>query len=98
MPSDLCALERLGISDVPNMSVGEALVDFWHLEISLTTMNTQREQSKAAHYIQQLDEARCEGNWDAVPELVRKIKKHAPHRTCTSPFVFGTVLVVSRRN
>ncbi|PMD43476.1 hypothetical protein L207DRAFT_564152 [Hyaloscypha variabilis F] len=41
-----------------------------------------REQSKAAQYIQQLDEARCEGNWDAVPELVRKIKKHAPHRTC----------------
>jgi hypothetical protein len=44
----------------------------------------QREQMKAAQYIQQLDEARCEGNWDAVPELVRKIKKHAPHRNCTS--------------
>jgi hypothetical protein len=81
------------------MSVGEALLDFWHLEISLMTMHAQREQSKAAQYIQQLDEARCEGNWDAVPELVRKIKKHAPHRTCTSPFIYGTVLlVVSRRN
>jgi hypothetical protein len=80
------------------MSVGEALLDFWHLEIPLTTMNTQREQSKAAQYIQRLDEARCEGNWDAVPELVRKIKKHAPHRTCMSLFVYGTVLVVSRRN
>ena len=44
----------------------------------------QREQTKAAHYIQQLDEARCEGNWDTVPELVRKIKKHAPQRTCMS--------------
>ncbi|XMA12359.1 hypothetical protein WAI453_005150 [Rhynchosporium graminicola] len=41
-----------------------------------------RGQTKAAQYIQQLDEARCEGNWDAVPELVRKIKKHAPQRTC----------------
>ncbi|KAK0100012.1 hypothetical protein ONS95_013171 [Cadophora gregata] len=41
-----------------------------------------REQTKAAQYIQQLDEARCEGNWDAVPELVRKVKKHAPQRTC----------------
>ncbi|RDL32127.1 Uncharacterized protein BP5553_09529 [Venustampulla echinocandica] len=41
-----------------------------------------REQTKAAYYIQQLDEARCQGNWDAVPELVRKVKKHAPNRTC----------------
>ncbi|KAA8572835.1 hypothetical protein MFRU_003g00620 [Monilinia fructicola] len=41
-----------------------------------------REQSKAAHYIQLLDIARCEGNWDAVPELVRKIRKHAPTRIC----------------
>lgn len=44
----------------------------------------QREQSKAAHYIQLLDVARCEGNWDSVPELVRKIRKHAPARICTS--------------
>ncbi|TVY26395.1 putative cargo-transport protein [Lachnellula hyalina] len=42
----------------------------------------KREQTKAAHYIQLLDEARCQGNWDAVPELVRKVKKHAPNRTC----------------
>ncbi|KAH8645596.1 hypothetical protein BGZ60DRAFT_535876 [Tricladium varicosporioides] len=41
-----------------------------------------RDQTKAAHYIQQLDEARCQGNWDVVPELVRKLKKHAPNRTC----------------
>ncbi|KAK4238156.1 hypothetical protein C8A03DRAFT_33856 [Achaetomium macrosporum] len=37
---------------------------------------------KAAHYIQQLDDARCDENWDAVPELVRKVRKHAPERTC----------------
>ncbi|ESA43246.1 hypothetical protein GE21DRAFT_4333 [Neurospora crassa] len=37
---------------------------------------------KAAHYIQQLDDARCEENWDAVPELVRKVRKHAPDRIC----------------
>ncbi|CCC05931.1 hypothetical protein SMACR_00146 [Sordaria macrospora] len=37
---------------------------------------------KAANYIQQLDDARCEENWDAVPELVRKVRKHAPDRTC----------------
>ncbi|TGO10513.1 hypothetical protein BTUL_0133g00200 [Botrytis tulipae] len=41
-----------------------------------------REQTKAAHYIQLLDTARCEGNWDAVPELVRKVRKHAPARIC----------------
>ncbi|KAK4106763.1 hypothetical protein N658DRAFT_461660 [Parathielavia hyrcaniae] len=37
---------------------------------------------KAAHYIQQLDDARCDENWDAVPELIRKVRKHAPDRAC----------------
>ncbi|KAL1843403.1 hypothetical protein VTJ49DRAFT_1753 [Mycothermus thermophilus] len=37
---------------------------------------------KAARYIQQLDDARCDENWDAVPELVRKVRKHAPERAC----------------
>ncbi|KAL2181781.1 uncharacterized protein P884DRAFT_266188 [Thermothelomyces heterothallicus CBS 202.75] len=37
---------------------------------------------KAAHYIQQLDDARCNENWDAVPELIRKVRKHAPDRVC----------------
>ncbi|KAG8428828.1 hypothetical protein J3459_002402 [Metarhizium acridum] len=37
---------------------------------------------KAANYIEQLNSARCEGNWDAVPELVRKVRKHAPERQC----------------
>ncbi|KAJ8064574.1 hypothetical protein OCU04_006903 [Sclerotinia nivalis] len=41
-----------------------------------------REQSKAANYIQLLDTTRSEGNWDSVPELVRKIRKHAPTRIC----------------
>ncbi|OAQ70087.1 filamentation protein [Pochonia chlamydosporia 170] len=35
---------------------------------------------KAASYIDQLNSARCEGNWEAVPELVRKVRKHAPER------------------
>lgn len=47
------------------------------------TLDGQREEVKAAHYIQLLDNARCEGNWEAVPELVRKVRKHAPQRTCT---------------
>ncbi|KAK1979958.1 LOW QUALITY PROTEIN: filamentation protein [Colletotrichum cereale] len=42
----------------------------------------QPDPNKAAHYIKALDEARCEGNWSAVPEFVRKIRKHAPDRTC----------------
>ncbi|KAG5979478.1 hypothetical protein E4U55_005116 [Claviceps digitariae] len=37
---------------------------------------------KASNYIEKLNGARCEGNWDAVPELVRKVRKHAPERTC----------------
>ncbi|KAK1751765.1 hypothetical protein QBC47DRAFT_390973 [Echria macrotheca] len=38
--------------------------------------------AKAAHYIELLDDARCSENWDAVPELVRKVRKHAPNRAC----------------
>lgn len=37
---------------------------------------------KADRYVELLDAARCEGNWDAVPEWVRKIRKHAPDRQC----------------
>lgn len=42
----------------------------------------QPDAAKAASYIQQLDDARCEDNWDAVPELIRKVRKHAPDRSC----------------
>lgn len=48
------------------------------------TVPSQRQQTKAAHYILSLDEARCYGDWNAVPELIRKIRKHAPERICTS--------------
>ncbi|KAF2463742.1 filamentation protein-like protein [Lindgomyces ingoldianus] len=40
------------------------------------------ENEKALRYISQLDEARCTGRWKDVPELCRKIEKHAPHRRC----------------
>ncbi|KAH8821819.1 hypothetical protein F5884DRAFT_894548 [Xylogone sp. PMI_703] len=38
--------------------------------------------TKAARYLQLLDEARCDGNWEAVPEWIRKVRKHAPDRSC----------------
>ncbi|CAK7264221.1 hypothetical protein SEPCBS119000_000878 [Sporothrix epigloea] len=41
-----------------------------------------RSATKAAHYVLQLDEVRSEGDWDAVPETVRKIRKHAVGRVC----------------
>ncbi|KAK7937936.1 uncharacterized protein PG986_014804 [Apiospora aurea] len=37
---------------------------------------------KGERYLALLDDARCEGRWDAVPELVRKVRKHAPNRSC----------------
>ena len=47
----------------------------------------QKEQAKAAHYIGLLDEARCNSRWTEVPELVRKVGKHAPSRKCVNePF------------
>ncbi|KAM4057111.1 filamentation protein (Rhf1) [Hirsutella rhossiliensis] len=38
--------------------------------------------TKGNHYLELLEIARCEGNWDAVPELVRKVRKHASSRSC----------------
>ncbi|KUI59299.1 Putative cargo-transport protein ypp1 [Cytospora mali] len=38
--------------------------------------------TKGRGYLDSLDNARCEGDWDAVPELVRKVRKHAPNRAC----------------
>ncbi|KAL6866938.1 putative filamentation protein Rhf1 [Trichoderma novae-zelandiae] len=38
--------------------------------------------TKAARYADSLDDARCEGNWPDVPELVRKVRKHDPAREC----------------
>ncbi|KAI1175991.1 hypothetical protein F4777DRAFT_578418 [Nemania sp. FL0916] len=37
---------------------------------------------KAAQYLSKLEDARCEGRWDEVPELVRKVRKHANDRAC----------------
>ncbi|OCL05930.1 TPR-like protein [Glonium stellatum] len=41
-----------------------------------------QESEKALRYIAQLDDSRCNGRWQDVPELARKIEKHAPHRRC----------------
>ncbi|ROV98959.1 hypothetical protein VSDG_03718 [Cytospora chrysosperma] len=38
--------------------------------------------TKGKTYLDHLDNARCEGDWDAVPELIRKVRKHAPSRAC----------------
>lgn len=43
---------------------------------------TNRVQDKAHRYIAALDNARCQDKWDEVPELIRKVTKHAPHETC----------------
>ncbi|KAI1812144.1 hypothetical protein GGS20DRAFT_591993 [Poronia punctata] len=40
--------------------------------------------TKAAHYLVKLEEARCEGRWDEVLELVRKVRKHASDRNCVT--------------
>ncbi|KAI9818449.1 MAG: hypothetical protein M1827_000508 [Pycnora praestabilis] len=39
-------------------------------------------KDKAVRYIGLLDAARCNGHWQEVPELVRKVGKHAPQRKC----------------
>ncbi|KZF19123.1 hypothetical protein L228DRAFT_234326 [Xylona heveae TC161] len=43
---------------------------------------SHHETEKASRYIHQLDVARCDGQWHNIPELARKVAKHAPHRKC----------------
>lgn len=38
---------------------------------------------KGQRYTAALDQARSQGKWDEVPELIRKVTKHAPQKTCT---------------
>ncbi|KAI0023279.1 filamentation protein [Xylariomycetidae sp. FL0641] len=38
--------------------------------------------TKGALYLARLEDARCEGKWDDVPELVRKVRKHTQDRAC----------------
>ncbi|KAH0603355.1 uncharacterized protein H6S33_007677 [Morchella sextelata] len=38
--------------------------------------------TKGTLYLQRLEQARCNGNWDEIPELARKVQKHAPGRKC----------------
>ncbi|KAG9583013.1 hypothetical protein KCU97_g10807, partial [Aureobasidium melanogenum] len=40
------------------------------------------ESDKAQRYIASLNAVRLNGTWSDVPELVRKVDKHAPHRRC----------------
>ncbi|OTB08582.1 hypothetical protein M426DRAFT_316595 [Hypoxylon sp. CI-4A] len=41
-----------------------------------------KQTTKVALYLSRLEEARCEGKWDDLPELVRKVRKHATDRLC----------------
>ncbi|RHZ62335.1 hypothetical protein CDV55_103103 [Aspergillus turcosus] len=43
---------------------------------------TGQVSEKGRRYIAALDSARCENKWDEVPELIRKVTKHAPQKTC----------------
>ena len=37
---------------------------------------------KGAHYLKELDQALCNASWSDIPELARKVEKHAPTRRC----------------
>ncbi|KAJ9488075.1 hypothetical protein VN97_g5222 [Penicillium thymicola] len=48
----------------------------------LTRANQGGNAEKGQAYIAALDQARSQGKWDELPELIRKVTKHAPQRTC----------------
>ncbi|KAI9677416.1 MAG: hypothetical protein M1817_006370 [Caeruleum heppii] len=39
-----------------------------------------RGRSKAAQYSHQLEHVRCHGQWEQIPEVLKKVKKYTPHR------------------
>ncbi|KAJ9207122.1 hypothetical protein DTO164E3_396 [Paecilomyces variotii] len=41
-----------------------------------------KDTDKAHRYIAALDDARCQDRWSEIPELIRKVTKHAPERKC----------------
>ncbi|EAU30508.1 conserved hypothetical protein [Aspergillus terreus NIH2624] len=43
---------------------------------------TGRDSDKGHRYVAALDNARCQNKWDELPELIRKVTKHAPQKTC----------------
>lgn len=49
---------------------------------------------KAAQYLAKLEDARCEGKWDEVLELVRKVRKHANDRACLTAVVEAEYAVI----
>ena len=49
-----------------------------------TLLMPSSQPPKGEQYLRALDDARCEGNWSTIPELVRKVRKHAPSRSCTA--------------
>jgi hypothetical protein len=51
----------------------------------LTRANQGGNAEKGQGYIAALDQARSQGKWDELPELIRKVTKHAPQKTCTPP-------------
>jgi hypothetical protein len=55
------------------------------MQPKLTATQTAPESEKAQRYLQLLDEARCASRWTDIPELCRKVEKHAPHRKCSRP-------------
>ncbi|KAI0402683.1 hypothetical protein F4802DRAFT_617397 [Xylaria palmicola] len=52
----------------------------------LLTRSSQN-PAKAAHYLAKLEDTRCEGRWDEVLELVRKVRKHSNDRACLTTVV-----------
>ncbi|KAJ5562852.1 Tetratricopeptide-like helical [Penicillium sp. DV-2018c] len=48
----------------------------------LTHRNQGGNAEKGQRYVAALDLARSQGKWDEVPELIRKVTKHAPRKTC----------------
>lgn len=48
----------------------------------MLTLSRQVQNEKATRYISSLNTARCDGSWNELPELIRKVTKHAPQRQC----------------
>ncbi|EED18194.1 filamentation protein (Rhf1), putative [Talaromyces stipitatus ATCC 10500] len=67
----------------------------WHRQPNADGVFQSRDADKAQGYIIALDNARSEDKWSEVPELVRKVTKHASHRKCLIQTANAEIQVVA---
>lgn len=58
-----------------------SVCELYPITLKLTDLQSQGHEDKGKRYIDILDAARVKGSWTEIPELIRKVNKHAGKQT-----------------